>query len=151
MENNYINNIIDCEIYDIGRASDMCWIIFTSRDSQEHYSLHLQCPWRICQGNNILLSNLDIYEFSMEEENDYKWDDKKKNVFDEIILQQGKWKGKKVEKIIVTEVYDLKIFLSDAIVIECFVNDLRDECWRFFKKGGKEHLVITGTGIEDGQ
>ncbi len=150
MEINYINNVINHEIYDIGRASDMCWIIFASRDSQEYYSLHLQCPWRIRQENNILLSNLDIYELSMEnKEKDCEWSDKKKNVFDETIIQQDKWKGKKVEKVIVNEVYDLKIFLSDAFVIECFINDLRDECWRFFKKGGKEHLVITGTGIEE--
>lgn len=149
MNINYINNIIDCEIFDIGRASDMCWIIFTSGDSQEYYSLHLQCPWRIRKENNILLSNLDIYELSMDYGEECEWDDKKKNVFDEIIIQQDKWKDKKVEKIIVTEVYDLKIILSDIIVIECFVNHSRDECWRFFKKGGKEHLTITGAGIED--
>lgn len=147
MEINYINRIKNYEICDIGRASDMCWIIFASGNSQEHYSLHLQCPWRIRRGNNILLSNLDIYELAVEDGQE-EWDDKEKNLFDEIIVWQDKWKGKKVEKIIVTEVYDLKIFLSDAFVIECFVNDSRGECWRFFQKG-KEHLVITGAGIEE--
>lgn len=149
MEINYINNIINQKILDIGRVSDMCWIIFTSEDNQMNYSLHLQCPWRIRKENKILLSNVDIYELAMGyNEEDGEWDDTKRNVFDEIV-QQNQWKGKIVENIAVTEVYDLKIFLSDSFVIECFVNDLRGECWRFFQKGVKEHLVITGIGIEE--
>lgn len=150
MKIDFINNIINYEIHDIGRAADMCWMIFSSEKSEEHYSLHLQCPWRIRAKNNILLSNLDIYELSMENnDEDDEWDDKKKNVFDEKIMQHDKWKGIKVKNIIITEVYDLKIFLSDSSVIECFVNDLRYECWRFFKQGTNEHLVITGMGIEE--
>jgi len=148
MEISYINKIINQKIFDIGRVSDMCWIIFTSEDYQTNYSLHLQCPWRIRKENKILLTNWDIYELAMgDNEEEGEWDDTKRNVFDEIV-QQDKWKGKKVENIIVTEVYDLKFFLSDSYVIECFVNDIRGECWRFFKKGEKEHLVITGKGIE---
>lgn len=150
MKIDFINNIVNYKIYDIGRAADMCWIIFSSGSSQEYYSLHLQCPWRIRKKDDILLSDLDIYEISMEnKDEDEEWDDKKRNIFDEKIIWHGKWKGVKVENITVTEVYDLKIFLSDSSVIECFVNDLRYECWRFFKQGAKEHLVITGIGIEE--
>lgn len=154
MEINYINTILNCELINIGRAADMCWIIFAPKDSNEEYSLHLQCPWRIRQKNKILLTNYDIYELAVENEDedyeDYEWDDTKKNVFDEVILEYDKWKGRKVEKVVVTEEYDLNIFLSDGLVIECYVNKLRRECWRFFKrKLGEKHLVITGSGIEE--
>lgn len=39
-----------------------------------------------------------------------------------------------VEKVIVTEAYDLKIFLSDEIIIEYFAYKLRHENWRFLKE-----------------
>lgn len=43
---------------------------------------------------------------------------------------------------------DIKLILSDSYIFECFVDDARNECWRFFKKGDSEHLVVCGSGIE---
>ena len=131
----------------------MCWIIFGSKDDTEidvFYSLHLQCPWRIRKGNTIVLSNLDIYELPSEVLTvDEEWDDKKRNLFDEKVDSFLKLGEKKVDDVSITAMNDLAIFLSDSSIIECFVNDLKYECWRFFKKGDKRHLVVTGEGIEE--
>lgn len=82
MDFNYVNNILNKKIYDIGRCSNMCWIIFGSKEKlndEEFYSLHIQCPWRIRRKSEILISCADFYEFSQEvvQENE-EWDDKKK-------------------------------------------------------------------------
>ena len=152
MNINFIKKILNQEIYDVGRTSDMCWFIFGSKHDREKdvfYSLHLQCPWRIRKGNTIVLSNLDIYELPSEVlATDKVWADTKRNLFDEKAESFLKSGGKKVDSVFITEMNDLAIFLSDSSIIECFVNDLKYECWRFFKKGDKQHLVVTGAGIE---
>lgn len=152
MDINYIKEILNQEICDVGRTSDMCWIIFGSEDNKKDafYSLHLQCPWRIRQGSSIVLSNLDIYElapevFAIDEE----WDDTKRNLFDDKVEKFMMTGEKKVNNVSVTAVNDLAIYLSDSSIIECFVNDLKYESWRFFKKGDKQHLVVTGAEIEE--
>lgn len=151
MDFDYVNNILGEEIYNIGRCSSMCWIIFGSEEkwnNEESYSLHIQCPWRIRKKNEMLISYVDFYVFSQEEaQENEEWDDRKRNVFDEKIEKFPK-KGVRVEKVVVTEMYDLIIYLSDSLVIECFVDDSNYECWRLFRKDAKEHLVVNGKGIE---
>lgn len=139
-----IKDLMACKIIDIGRVIDLCWIIFEKEE--KCYSLHLQCPWRIRKDGEILLSNMDIYEWDGEDEEE--WDEKRKNFFDEKILKYNKWTGIEVENVIINEVLDIKLILSDSYIFECFVDDVRNECWRFFKKEDSEHLVVCGSGIE---
>ena len=150
MDVNDIKNLLGLKLYNIGRASDMCWMIFSSEKEDIFYSLHLQCPWRIRKKNNLLLSNLDIYELSsnlvMSGE---EWDDSKKTLFDEKVEKLSFINKIKIDNIVIKEMNDLSILLSDSSVIECFVNDSQYECWRFFKKGDEQHLVVTGQGIEE--
>ena len=85
----------------------------------------------------------------ISENEDADWDDTKKNIFDEKIEKLLGDEQIRVEKVMYTEVYDLSIHLSHSLVFECFVNDLKYECWRYLKKGEKQHLVITGKGVEE--
>ncbi len=149
MDINYIENLMGLKLYSIGRASDMCWMIFSTNKEDVFYSLHLQCPWRIRNHNNMLLSNLDIYESCSDIINEEKWDDSKRNLFDEKIEKLSFINNLYVNNIVVNEMNDLSIFLSESYVIECFVNDSLYECWRFFKKGDDQHLVVTGYGVEE--
>lgn len=144
MEIDNIKNLITCKIIDIGRVIDLCWIIFEKEE--KYYSLHLQCPWRIRKDNKIVLSNMDIYEW--EGENGEEWNEKRNNFFDETILKYNKWNGVEVENVIISDVLDIKLILSDSYIFECFVDDIRGECWRFFEKKALDHLVVWGKGIE---
>lgn len=151
MQIEYINSILNKKVVKIGRASTMCWIIFSIQREEadtKWYSLHLQCPWRIRRNNKIVMSHLDIYQLAENSDNE-KWDDRKKNVFDEKIENYVGEKDIFVNRIEVTETYDLSLFLSDSSVIEVFVDDLYYESWRFFQKCAPEHLVIWGGEIDE--
>ena len=53
-----------------------------------------------------------------------------------------------LQKIIVRRFGDLRILFSNGFELEVIV-DLSGggECWRFFKHGDGDHLIITGQGL----
>ena len=52
--------LIGCKLINIGRAMNLVWMIFSQNNIV--YSFHIQCPWRIVINNNIMISNVDLYE-----------------------------------------------------------------------------------------
>lgn len=159
---NIIEILIGQTVNSIGRAADMCWISFGDLVEIENhrgkrkvgkFALHLECPWRITDGSKILLSSIDMFEPSSnyKENEDFKWDIQGNNLFDE----KTKSMFLEDENIIVQDVklssyYDVTIIFSNQLIFECFVNcSSKGECWRFFQPGSdKEHLIITGQGID---
>lgn len=130
------------KLIDIGRSADLLWMVFED-EKEAKYSLHVQCPWRIYQEQRIIASNNDIYVLNPEFDNneDVEWDTIGANLFDRFI-KKGLMKGLLVENILLSEMNDLTIKFSKRISFENFVNTDREECWRFFKKGWNEHLVV---------
>lgn len=118
------------------------------------YAVHICGFFRITHQGKIVLSNDDMFRPNSQmqkddyDEDNFDWDvegnnkfDEQKNSFSDIDLL--------VQYIIINELGDLKIVLSDGFCIEVFIDTNEDEeCWRFFEVGNSEkpHIVITGQG-----
>lgn len=149
--------IIGAKHLKVGRAAAMGWLDFEKDD--KHYALHLQCAFRFRSGPNILMANFDMFEPTEEVENgpsfdwdtwsDMGWDTQGLNLYDAWALNLKKQGGEHVvEAIEVNDVGDLTVRFSGDMVLEVFNNSSQTECWRFFEVSAKEHLVVTGQGIE---
>lgn len=145
MKKEDINYLVGQKLLDIGRASDMCWMIFGTKkdlEDQTFLALHLQCPWRISRGSRIILTNNDIYD-AVPSTGDWE----KINYFDKII-NRFFCKGEvEVVRVVLSEINDLTIKFSDCTVFKCFVNDIKGENWRFFRKTSLNHFIVKGNGI----
>jgi len=126
------------------------------------YALHIECCSRFICGDKVVMGKRDIYWPTSEQEKDadfdwdnHDWDIKGNNRYDELAAQYFSEDSPKfiVEKILVNNVGDLKIYLTNDFVLEIFADSTDDdEYWRFFELGNKdqEHLVVTGQGIGQG-
>lgn len=118
------------------------------------YAVHIGGFFRITHQGKIVLSKDDMFRPNSQmqkedlDEDDFEWDVEGNNKFDE----QKKFLydiDLLVQDIIINEVGDLKIVLSNDFCIEVFIDTNEDEeCWRFFEVGNSEkpHIVITGYG-----
>ncbi len=118
------------------------------------YAVHIDGFFRITHQGKIVLSKDDMFRPNSQiqkddfDEDNFEWDaegnnkfDEQKNSFNDIDLL--------VQDIIINEIGDLKIVLSNDFCIEVFIDTNEDEeCWRFFEVGNSEkpHIVITGYG-----
>lgn len=148
----FIDILIGKRIVDIGRASNLLWIIFEN-ESGEKYSLHVQSTWRVFDKkcSTIVLASGDIYEpnSQMEYDDSFDWDVKGNNMFDGKKYQVFP----KEEKIYVKEVFmndvnDLHILFSNDLLFECYIDiSFEEECWRFFKQGASNAHYVVGNGF----
>ena len=157
-----IDDLLNKKLIKLGRASNLFWMIFSisSKSKNElerinegaEYSIHCQSPWRIvdCIEHTIKLASADMYQpySKIKWSEDFDWEPKGNNLFDEKI---SSFNQKDIEirviDVAMSENYDLKLCFSNGFIFECFVDiSIEQECWRFFKKGNKKHLVISGTG-----
>lgn len=141
--------------FTIGRAAAMCWMGFDVNGAQ--YALHIQCAFRFRTAEEVLVGNLDMFEptRAMEDSssfdwNTFDWDVQGFNRYDEWTLQWKK-EGRQavVEAVEVSDFGDLTIRFSGGLVLEVFANNAQNECWRFFERHAKEHLVVTARGMDD--
>ena len=139
----------------IGRAAAMAWMVFGSGESK--HILHIQCSFRIRDGEEILVSNLEMFypsEKALEQPeydpDSFDWDVQGDNRYDEWVgnIDPAYLEKTRVLDAEVNTWGDLAIILDQGIVIEVFINEAYDECWRLFKKSS-DHFVMTGRGIED--
>lgn len=118
------------------------------------YAVHIDGFFRITHQGKIVLSKDDMFRPNSQipkddfDEDNFEWDVSGNNKFDE----QKKFFcdiDLLVQDIIINEIGDLKIVLSNDFCIEVFIDTNEDEeCWRFFEVGNNEkpHIVITGCG-----
>ena len=151
---NYIIKLKNKGSTSIGRASDMVWIGFGNtikiRDfrgievKKEEYALHIQCPWRIIKDNKIILANYDIYvPKNCNCVENFDWDVKGKNLFDEKII---KLKEKIINSVVRDVTYyeygDVNIFMENDYQINVFVNGSnKEEYWRFIDNTENKHII----------
>jgi len=128
-------------------------------DSVPRYILHIDTPFRLVCGCDIILANGDMFQPSYTKENEvdfnwssFNWDVNGNNRFDEIVKNYfGDDPGEfTVKKIMVNKFGDLKIEFEKGFILETFTNvSGSEECWRFFEIGSDKHdTVITGQGLE---
>ncbi len=92
-----VSAIVGLPLSALGRAADLAWFEFGSRRTVlSHlgkekvvgdYALHIQCPWRITQGDKIITGRGDIFCTPEQSEEptpcDFDWE--KENRFDRIV------------------------------------------------------------------
>jgi hypothetical protein len=115
------------------------------------FGLHLQCAWRITQGQKILIGCNDVYEQSdpaAKYDPDFDWDgtinlrDKKMR---ELI---GSYLT--VEKIATDDFRGFSIYFNGDIVLTTFpITSLNDEYWRLLdnRPATNSHFVVGGDGV----
>ena len=141
----------------VGRAADLVWLHFgTPRpvvdlrgDTREvgEYALHLQCPWRVLDGDQLVTGSSDIYRPRPGWTGDFDWDVQGANRFD---VRAAKLTALLAdEPVVVTSVEvtawgDLAVSLSDGFRIETVrTGSVREEDWRFFRPGrDDDHVVV---------
>ena len=86
----HISSIINCYICNIGRASNMFWLTFSTSsqeiDANKHeIAIHVQSTWRIVRERKIIIASSDFYSpcTSLKNQNNFKWDVQGNNLFDE--------------------------------------------------------------------
>lgn len=151
-----------------GRASDLTWFHFGQRhmvkDFRGHpkevgeYALHLQCVWRIVEGEQVVIGQRDLYyppgpgREMPEVPRSFHWDVQGGNRLDQLLKELFDYSGREliVERVEVGRAAAIDIVFANAMVLEVFPNDSFDgEHWRLFKPYLDEpHFVVTGAGVQ---
>ena len=113
------------------------------------YALHVQCPWRITLGDEVVTGRGDI--FCTPEESaeplpfDFDW--QKGNRFDRVVEQVvTELLPLTVQRVEAAHAGRLSIQLEHGYGLEVFPHDSEnDEHWRFFRPFTEEaHFAVTG-------
>lgn len=149
----HLGNLIEkrCAV----RGADGCFTVAPALVGE--YALHVICCFRLSCGTSIVAAKSDLYqpsaaaraEFGEELPEEYDYDVIGHNRLDEIISSAlTDLTDFIIQKIIVRRFGDLRIIFSNGFELEVIV-DLSggEECWRFFKHGDEDHLIITGHGL----
>lgn len=148
---NYINRTVDMLCLGFGEN-----YIQKDREGREYnvceFRFHIQCTWRMinCVNGKIAFAKEDIFEPKQKNlEENFEWDKKGNNLFDKKSEQWFQnWKEIYLEKILINERNDCKVYFSNGYILEIFIDSSSDvECWRFIEScpnRNKKHFVITG-------
>lgn len=148
-----VNRIVGARNIKIGRAADLVWIAMQGMDGKD-YALHLQTFFRVYQGEEALITDMDKYQpiSPTKDGEDFDWDVIGSNLLDKWCDEFNRNLSPNicVESVEVNHYGDLKICFSHSITLTVFIDTTSDdECWRFFVwRGEEEHLVVTGKGIQ---
>jgi hypothetical protein len=155
--------LIGMPLWAAGRAADLAWFQFGQRhtvtDSRSNpkevgeYALHLQCAWRIVQGERITVASRDLYypagSVTPEVPVGFHWDVQGANRLDERLQHFMKEASLFVVQVETGHAGGLQMFLGNDVVLEVFPDDSFDgEHWRLFRPyESGPHFVVSGTGI----
>ena len=162
--NNKLQVLIGAEMCNAGRAVGLLWFLFTQKrdiPSQEanefiqELKLHVQCAWRITQGNKILVASSDRFYPKGDPYKDieeFDWTLPFINRCDErvaLLFSNEKHKNWKVLSARADHVGGFALRFNRGRRLQVFPDDsLGEEYWRFFgDSSNQEHFVVTGNGI----
>ena len=143
-----LKNIIGAEIKKVYRFKEMLCIEFKKENITYH--LHLQCPFKICLNNKIVVASFEIYvpikKISLEKQ--------KKSISDSLFDIKAK-KMLENNKFIVQEVNvndfgEFSVLFNNQYMLQIF-NDtaINKEIYRFFSKSNKgDHFVVYGDRVK---
>jgi hypothetical protein len=160
------SGLIGLPLWDAGRACDLAWFAFGGRRTVRdfygkhlevgEFALHVQCAWRLVQGESTIFGNRDLYYpagWEMDSPDfprNFNWDVQGANRLDERLglFFQNENKGLVVERVEAGLAGALQVFFRDETVLEILPNDsLEGEHWRLFRAYRDEpHFVVTGKG-----
>ncbi len=162
---NYLDQLLNKPICDIGRVSNMLWIaigetfeennIWGQKVEKSTISLHVQSGWRIVnkEKDMIWFASSDFYSpnSKTEEEEEFDWDIQGNNLFDE---KSKLWLSENrnilIKRYKINELGDLSIAFSNGDCLEIMTDSSDDtESWRILKcKSDEKHMVASGLGID---
>jgi hypothetical protein len=146
------------------RAADMATFAFGERRKSVtgrggpreigEWALHVQCAWRILQGDRIIVGDRDLaYPENYQQEDpipdEFDWD-VSPNRRDQLLASLFMGHAFVVRSIEVGAIGSLSIRLTEGLSLDIFPNDsVSKEYWRLFEpdKGGL-HFVVTPRGLE---
>lgn len=120
------------------------------------YALHLQCPWRITKGDQVVIAALDVYkpreDNQADDSSDFDWDHEE-NLLEErakSIFGNG-MREYVVQRVEAGNGGALTMVLQGGLWFEIVPSDsTKGEHWRLFQpRTDNEHFVVTGGGIGD--
>lgn len=151
---NHINKISGQSIFRIGRASDMLWIQFGKsiivknykgiEVEKGEYAIHVQCPWRFCRQDKIILGSRDIFiPCNGVSEQEFNWDISGMSIFDNKCKTINEGIAPIVKEAKVDGLGTLKIIFDNELVFEAITDSKEEiEFWRFINNNTKEHIVV---------
>lgn len=117
------------------------------------FGVHLQCPWRITQGQKILTGSNDVYEQADQNakyDPDFNWDRPNANLRDKILGELVENNTLTVEKVIIDDLGGFDIVFNNDIRLSTFPSiSTKDEYWRLIdnRPTSNGHFVVGGDGI----
>ena len=130
----------------IGRCVNLVWFIF---NTEEKYSLHIQCAWRLLK-NGIIVASRDIYvPNDLEYSDDFEWDRIGSTLFDTKAGELNVSANEIVKDVEINALGDIQLIFPN-MTLQTFVDNSanEEEQWRFFQKGGDRHMVARSNRIE---
>jgi hypothetical protein len=159
--------LVGLPLWALGRAADLAWFEFGDRRTVlSHlgkeklvgdYALHIQCPWRMTLGHEIITGRGDIFcaPEKSEEPTPIDFDWQKGNRFDRIVavLFDHESRQLTVQGVRAGEVGSLVIQLEDGYKLEVFPYDFESgEHWRFSSHTLTSHtlyLAVPGCRLSE--
>ena len=121
------------------------------------YALHLQCPWRLMRGDEVLIGSHDLFIPRTGQEpttpegwDAWDWSARGANRFDELAEAWNAAGPYRVSRVRARAIGDLCVELEHGLQLDVFVDSASDrECWRYLRPATEErHFVMLGCGIE---
>jgi len=121
------------------------------------FGIHLQCPWRITQGNILLIGSDDIYEQpdeSAEYDENFDWDVQGGNLRDvklDSFLKSGKYV---VSSVSADDFGGFELVFNDNVKLSVFPTlsskSAYSEYWRLLdnRDEKKNHFVVSSSGFD---
>ncbi|GAB2854359.1 hypothetical protein [Lentzea nigeriaca] len=142
----------------VGRAAGLIWVGFgalrvvtghngRTREIAE-YALHLQCPWRLLDGDEVVTGSYDVHQPrpGWSGDDDFDWDVQGANRFDARARKLTAYLAE--ESVVVTAAdvtawCDLTISFSDGLRLDALrTGSVRHEEWRFFRPYRDDEQVV---------
>jgi hypothetical protein len=158
-----LNLLIGHTLWACGRASDLQWFHFgTPRMVKDYkggfkevgeYALHIQCHWRICLKDKVIVASRDRFYPKDKNANlslDFDWDKPGVNLCDAgVDCFINKECPIVPQSIIVDEVGGFKVILEHGYCLDAFPDLSGDqEHWRLFHPGeDTPHVVLEGNKL----
>lgn len=159
-DRNYVSEklqvLVGTKVSDVNRKYGDVWIDFTD-GFRKRYILLMQTLFRMCDKENVLITDTDKYKKPDPEKDDlFEWYVQGANLFDKWVTSNKNklLQNLLVKEVNVTEFGDLVIIFDRDITLTVYVEVTNDtECWRFFEEGNDEEfdLVILGNGLMKGK
>ncbi len=117
------------------------------------FGIHLQCPWRITKGQEILIGSFDVYEQADQNakyDPDFDWDRPNVNLRDKNLNELIENVKLTVERIDADDFGGFTIIFNDNYTLTAFpAKSITDEYWRLLdnRPNLERHFVVSGEGI----